>query len=260
MCRDFVVRSSRSGFVARKVVSDSRRFSGDFLATTRSRRGPRAERWAAQRDHLLRRRLDRLTPHHEFAAVRRRPAITAAASLGRLDGASYRSGSPRLRRHQPGVFGPSSELLARREAVRANTTTTLPSLSGSHSSFAGESYGTRRRRQGSSRWRGQAEAGRERYGTFAVLARRRRAAVTGQRRRSGRGDAQLLDQAVGVASRVHGLEAGLVHPQPPEVVTVPEEPWDQGLPPNLVSASMRAIEVSRRAGRRSRPRRRRASW
>lgn len=101
---------------------------------------------------------------------------------------------------------------------------------------------------------------RRRVGETAGRARRRRAAVTGQRRRSGRGDAQLLDKAVGVASRVHGLEAGLVHPQRPEVVTVPEEPWDQGLPPNSVSGRCGPSKCPRRAGRRSRPRRRGASW
>ena len=46
--------------------------------------------------------------------------------------------------------------------------------------------------------------------------------------RPSRDDAQLLDEAVGVARRVPALEAGLVHPQPAEVVAVGEEPRVDG--------------------------------
>jgi hypothetical protein len=62
-------------------------------------------------------------------------------------------------------------------------------------------------------------------------------------RRPSRGDAWLLDEALGVARRVPALEAGPMHPQPTEVVAVRDELWVQGHAVGLGVGSMRAIKA-----------------
>jgi len=63
---------------------------------------------------------------------------------------------------------------------------------------------------------------------YPTLFRSRRAGAVGlgpARRRGGPGGAWSACVAVGVAGGVAALEAGLVDPQPTEVVAVGEEPW-----------------------------------